>query len=107
MKYLETHEVNDTVLTTSIKRKNFRQFCEAITLKDGKLFCKARTENELKVIPTPQQVDDCLHNCHLGLLGRHIMDKKTHVKALSNAGYAYPAGLGGLNALVDEFVNLL
>ena len=35
------------------------------------------------------------------------MDKKTHVKALSNAGYAYPAGLGGLNALVDELVKIL
>ena len=106
MKYLETQEVNDTVLATSEKRKTFRRVCESISLKDGKLLCKGRSREEPKVIPTPQQVDDCLYERHLGLLGRHLTDKKTLVGALSNAGYGYPVNLGGLGALVDELVKV-
>ena len=34
MKYLETQEVNDVVLATAEKRKNFRRVCDTLILKD-------------------------------------------------------------------------
>ena len=100
MKYLDTQEVNDVVLATAEKRKNFRRFCDTLILKDNKLLCKGRSGEEPKVIPTPQQVDECLFERHVGLLGNHLTDRQTLVKALSNAGY--PVRFGGLAALVDE-----
>ena len=102
MKYLETQEVNDVVLATAEKRRNFRRFCDTLILKDNKLLCKGRSGEEPKVIPTPQQVDECLFERHVGLLGNHLTDRQTLVKALSNAGYGYPVRFGGLAALVDE-----
>ena len=101
-KYLKEHLVNDIILGTADKRKNFKRFCEGVEWRNGKLYCKARAGDEPKVIPTPQQVDECLLASHVGALGRHQKDKKMLVKALFNAGYGYPFGLGGLSALVDE-----
>ena len=104
MKYLESQEVDDVVLATAEKRKNFRWFCDTLILKDNKLLCKRRSCVEPKVIPTPQQVDDCLFRRHVGPFDRHLWDKQTLVKALLNAGYGYPVSFGGLAALVDELV---
>ena len=95
MKYLETQEVNDVVLATAEKRKNFRRFCDTLILKDNEWLCKGRSGEEPKVIPTPQQVDECLFERHVGLLGNHLTDRQTLVKALSNAGYGYPVRFGG------------
>ena len=44
MEYLETQEVNDTVLATLEKKETFRRVCESKSLKDGKLLCKGRAE---------------------------------------------------------------
>ena len=104
MKYLETQKVNDVVLATAEKRKNFSRFCDTLILKDNKLLCKGRSGIEPKVIPTPQQVNDCLFRRHVGPLGRHVTDRQTLVKAISDAGYGYLVSIGGLAALVDELV---
>ena len=58
MKNLDTQEINDVVLATAEKRKNFYRFCDARILKDKKLLCKGRSGVEPKVIPTTKQVDD-------------------------------------------------
>ena len=96
MKYLQTQEVNDVVLATAEKRKNFRRFCDTLVLKDNKLLCKGRSGEEPKVIPTPQQVDECLFERHVGLLNKHLTDRQNLVKALFLAGYGCPVRFGGL-----------
>ena len=94
MKYLDTQDINNFVLASAEKRKKFRRFCDTHILKD-KLQCKGMSGVEPRVIPTPQQVEDCLFGRHVGPLGRHLMDRQTLVKALSNAWYRYTKGLGG------------
>ena len=71
-------------------------------MKNGKLCYKGRSDEEPKVVPTPQQVDECLNEKHFRVLGKHLKDKQTLVRALSSARYSYPVNLGGLAALVDE-----
>ena len=70
-------------------------------MKDGTLCYKGRTDDEPKMVPTPQQVDECLNEKHYRVVGKHLEDKPTLVKKLSSSGYSYPAKLGGLAALVD------
>ena len=56
MKYLETQEINDTVLATAEKKKSFLRLYVALILKDNELLCKGKSGVEQKVNPTPQQV---------------------------------------------------
>ena len=87
MKNLESQEVDDVVLATAEQRKIFCRFCDTFILKEIKLLCKGRSDVEPKVIPIPQQVDDCLFGRHVAPLGRHVWDRQALVKAISNAGY--------------------
>ena len=89
--YLDSQVVNDVVLSSSEKQTNFKKFRETIEKKNGKLYHKVRTDTTLRVIPTPEEVDACLNEKHIGTFGRHLKDSQTLVKALSAAGYCYPA----------------
>ena len=102
VKYLEDGSLNDTVLKTGDKRHTFVKFCRSLSLKNGRLYYKGRSDVEPKLVPSPQDVDECLNEKHIRVVGRHLRDRGTLVKALSNAGYSHPINLGGLGALVDE-----
>ena len=101
-KYLSSDLVDDNILKTRERRQNFVKVYPSLCIQNGTLCYKGRTDEEPKVVPTPQQVDECLHGKHYRVVGKHLRDKQTLVKTLSSGGYSYPASLGGLAALVDE-----
>ena len=101
-KWIVQGVLDKKVLDTSEKRENFKKFCRSLSVQDDVLMYKGRSASVPKVVPTPEQVWVVLHPVHLGAGGKHVGTVQTLVNALSEAGYAFPIGHGGLAALVKE-----
>ena len=101
-KYGADGMVDDTFFKMKEKRQSFVTFCRSLGMPNGKLCYKGRSDDEPKVVPTPQEVDECLNKKHYRVVGNHLEDKQTLVKALSSEGYSSLVNLGGLAALVNE-----
>ena len=100
-KYLTSGAMDHSVLDSSEKRENFKKVCRMMKVEDGVLKYKGRT-TDFRPIPTPEEVIPVLLEVHVGDRGNHRTAKQPMVKRLSDKGYAFPASLGGLQALVEE-----
>ena len=77
--------------------------------ENGMLYYEGRKSHFLP-IPTPEQVDNLLYKVHIknfkegesGFGKKHYRGLHIHVEALSNAGWAFPIGMGGLKAVAEE-----
>ena len=63
-KYLADGMANDTFLKMKEKRQSFVKFCRSLGIPNGKLCYKDRSDDEPKVVSTPQEVDECLNEKH-------------------------------------------
>ena len=108
-KFLTEGTLDETVLDSRDKReaseKNFRN----MKFETGVLFYQGR-RNDFLSIPIPEQVDILLYEFHIknykegesGFGKKHYRGVQLHVEALSNAGWAFPIGMGGLKAVAEE-----
>ena len=109
VKYLNDGVLDTSVLKTSEKRENFKKVCRSLKVQKGVLMYKGR-RNEFLPVPTPEQVDNLLYKVHVkkwkegesDVGKKHYRGVQLHIDALSGAGWAYPASLGGLKALAEE-----
>ena len=109
VKYLNDGVLDTSVLKTSEKRENFKKVCRSLKVEKGVLMYKGR-RNEFLPVPTPEQVDNLLYKVHVkkwkegesDVGKKHYRGVQLHIDALSGAGWAYPASLGGLKALAEE-----
>ena len=109
VKYLKDGVLDTSVLKTAEKRENFKKVCRSLKVENGVLMYKGR-RNEFLPVPTKEQVDNLLYKFHVkkwkegesDVGKKHNRGLHLHIDALSGAGWAYPAGLGGLKALAEE-----
>ena len=110
-KYLSEGVLDEVVLDTSEKREAFKKNCRNMKLEEEVLLYKGR-RNDWLPIPTPEQVDSLLFKVHVknakegesGFGKKHYKGLQMHVEALSQAGWAFPIGMGGLKAVAEELV---
>ena len=103
------HPLDETVLDTYEQKEAFKKNCRNMEMVDGKIMYKGR-RNDWLPIPTPEQLDNLLFKVHVknwkeresGIGKKHYRGVQLHVEALSNAGWAFPIGMGGLKAVAEE-----
>ena len=108
-RYLTEGALDGTVLDSRDKREAFKKNCRNMKFERGVLYYRGR-RNDFLPIPTPEQVDDLLYKIHIknykegesGIGKKDYRGLQLHVEALSNAGWAFPIGMGGLKAVAEE-----
>ena len=115
VKDLNDGVLDNTVLKTSEKHGNFRKLCRSLKVENGVLMYKGQ-RNEYPPVPIPEQVGNLLYKVHIRdwKKGKNVGKTELYrgvqlhiVAALSEARVAYPAALGGLKALAEEWVHHL
>ena len=108
-RYLTEGTLDETVLDSRDKREAFKKNCRNMKFERGVRYYRGR-RNDFLPIPTPEQVDNLLYKIHIknykegesGIGKKHYRGLQRHVEALSNAGWAFPIGMGGLKAVAEE-----
>ena len=65
-KFLQSGELHETVIPSGEWKQYFRKLCGSSSLRGATLVYKGRLNGEAKLVTNPQQVDERLHDRHMG-----------------------------------------